>query len=108
MKDGTVPLRPDDLVRLRVPADLQLTPDGSRLAFVLESLAKDKDEARACSAVHMTNVDTGHVTLFAGNDATATHSPRWSSNGRWLAVISNRANAHEEQLYVLDMRGGEA
>jgi len=98
----------EDLLSPHLPLDPQLSPDGTRIAFVMSDIGKIDKDHNLRHSVHMLDLQTGEERLFAGTETTATHSPRWSPDGNWLALISNRAKDDEYQLYLLDTRGGEA
>jgi dipeptidyl aminopeptidase/acylaminoacyl peptidase len=116
--------RPEDLLDLRVPMNLRISPDGAQVAFVVRSAAPARDGYR--HALWLVAADGSaparQLTLGRKNDTT----PRWSPDGRTLAFISDRsavltaggggdrpgrAEAPKEggaQVWLLPMDGGEA
>jgi len=96
------PLTPETLLALRHLSDLEFSPDGSRVAFVVTEPPKGDQRPR-------------HIWLFepaTGSFRQLTYSekteslPKWSPDGKSLAFLSNReAN---QQIYLLAMTGGEA
>ena len=96
------PLTPETLLALRRLSDLEFSPDGSRVAFVVTEPPKGDQHPR-------------HIWLFepaTGSFRQLTYSekteslPKWSPDGKSLAFLSNReAN---QQIYLLAMTGGEA
>lgn len=80
---------PQDLEQLRVPTDVRISPDGSRVCFVVKENAPDLSGYR--SALWIVPADGSReprrLTLGASHDA----APRWSPDGRWLAFLSDRA-----------------
>src|SRR5579871_4585477 len=94
-------LTPETSLNIRSISDLQFSPDGTRLAFVVTEPAKGSDRAR-----HVWIYDKrGGVRQFT-NSAKSESSPRWSPDGKQLAFLSNRAE--EQQIYAMRMDGGEA
>ena len=93
-----------DLFSLEVASDPQISPDGSRIAYVRRSGDIMTDRMRPTIWL----IDTGngqHMPLAAG---PGSHSqPRWSPDGRRLAFIST-AEGGTAQLFVRWMESGEA
>jgi dipeptidyl aminopeptidase/acylaminoacyl peptidase len=115
------PPRPEDVYRLRVPMDPRLAPDGSRVAFTLQTVAPAFDGYR--TAIWSVPVDGSsparQLTLGARSDGHARFSP----DGRTLAFLSDRRLHTEEdpkaprepkdredgtQVHLLPLDGGEA
>ena len=113
--------RPDDLTRLRIPTEPRLSPDGTLVAFTVQSVAPGQDGYRR--AIWLVPTDGARparqVTIGAKND----HAPRFSPDGRTLAFLSDRRTAVEEdptaekdpkdredgtQVHLLPLDGGEA
>ena len=113
------PFRPDDLYRLRVATDPRLSPDGTVVAFALQTVAPGKDGYRhAIWAVDVAGGEPRRLTLGARHDTHARYSP----DGRTLAFLSDRRLHVEEepaagdakeredaqQVHLLPLAGGEA
>src|SRR3954454_18304618 len=98
-------LQLDDLYRLPMLSDPRLSPDGSRVAFVVTKADRDKDCNR--SSVWIVAADgraPARQLTFGDNDS----SPRWSPDGRWLAFVSARGEKPKAQVWLLPSDGGEA
>ncbi len=102
----------DDLLSLRWVSDPQLSPDGSRLAFVQTEIARDADVYR--SHLWMLPLAGGPARQFTSGDHRDSH-PRWSPDGRWIAFLSDRGAAKSDQeakkakqIYLIPADGGEA
>src|SRR5579871_324729 len=94
-------LTPETSLNIRSISDLQFSPDGTRLAFVVTEPAKGSDRAR-----HVWIYDKrGGVRQFT-NSAKSESSPRWSPDGKQLAFLSNRAE-DQQQIYIMRADGGE-
>lgn len=106
--DSVVPraLSLDDLLRLKSIGDVQMSPSGSQVAFVLSHGFKPHDEP-AQSRVWLLDLPVGSSRQLTGGPR-ADVAPRWSPDGRRLAFTSDRADKGRAQLYVLDPAGGEA
>ncbi len=89
-------LRPEDALRLKVAAEPDLSPDGRRVAFVLAEADTEKD--RLSTSVWVVAAD-GSSPPRRFTEGPADRSPRFSSDGRWLAYISV-PDEHPEQAHV--------
>jgi dipeptidyl aminopeptidase/acylaminoacyl peptidase len=91
------PLTPEASLNLRSISDLQYSPDGTRLAFVVTEPAKGTGRKHHIW-VH-DKPDTG-VRQFTFSEKSES-APRWSPDGKQLAFLSDRGE--EQQIYL--MRG---
>ena len=99
------PLSFVDGIDLPVVQDPQLSPDGTQVLFVVDR--PDWKANRRVGHVYRIGVDgTGQVQLTAGERGES--SPRWSPDGRRIAVLARRDGDEHDQVYVLDAAGGEA
>ena len=99
------PPRPDDLFRLRIATEPQLSPDGRSVALTLQTVAPGFDGYR--HAIWLVPVDGGaprQLTIGARHD----RQPRFSPDGRTLAFISDRRLLVEEEPTRSRERGGAA
>jgi Tol biopolymer transport system component len=78
--------RPDDHYRLRSVADVQLSPDGSTVAFVERFI---DSERRNRSHVWLLTLADNKSTRLSAEDADDS-SPRWSPDGRAIAFLTGR------------------
>ena len=95
---------PADLTRLRFLTDPAISPDGSRIAFVLTTLSEEKDEY--LSNIWLIDASGGTPRRFTAGPGRDT-APRWSPDGRRLAFLSERDGKKKAQLYVMASDGGE-
>ncbi|BCL80678.1 acylaminoacyl-peptidase [Ktedonobacteria bacterium brp13] len=99
-------LTAEQIVDLAVPIDLQISPDGSQVAYTLNPLSK-KDE-HGTSNIWVAPIDgSSPAQQFTSGD-TKDHRPQWSPDGRHLALLSDRSQRGTAQLYLLPVNGGEA
>jgi dipeptidyl aminopeptidase/acylaminoacyl peptidase len=94
-------LTPEASLNIRSISELQFSPDGSRLAFVVTEPPKGTGRARH---IWVYDKQGGVVRQFTYS-AKGESSPRWSPDGKQLAFLSNRDE--EQQIYVMRADGGE-
>jgi dipeptidyl aminopeptidase/acylaminoacyl peptidase len=99
------PLVPEDLLAFRMAADVQVSPDGRLVAFVLVWMDAAANQQRA--AVWLVPADGSQPARQLTDGGRRDSRPRWSPDGTRLAFLSNRRKEWADDLYVLDMRGGE-
>jgi dipeptidyl aminopeptidase/acylaminoacyl peptidase len=94
-------LTPEASLNIRSIADLQFSPDGRRLAFVVTEPPKSTGRL---SHIWIYDQQGGVVRQFTFS-AKSESSPRWSLDGKLLAFLSNRGE--EQQIYLMRADGGE-
>jgi dipeptidyl aminopeptidase/acylaminoacyl peptidase len=100
--DSRKQLTPEASLNLRSISDLQFSPDGSRVAFVVTEPPKAERRARHIWLYEAKSNGLRQVTFSAKDES----SPRWSPDGKQLAFLSNRAD--QQQIYTMRMDGGDA
>lgn len=113
----TRPLTAEDLYHIKIAADPQITPDGSRVAYVVAEMDRETYEYR--HVIWVIPTQGGEPRRFtAGPNDT---QPRWSPDGRALAFVrapvgdvkpkdtaERDRGVGNPQLWVLPADGGEA
>jgi dipeptidyl aminopeptidase/acylaminoacyl peptidase len=103
-RDGARTFSPADLVRLDRISDPQLSPDGTKLAYVLRETDMDANRGRTdvwlldLKAKDATPV---RLTRHEANDS----SPRWAPAGDALYFLSTRSGG--SQVWRITLGGGE-
>ena len=75
-----------DVFELEIAADPQISPDGSQVAYVRQSMDIMTDRLRSNIWVVGTN-GRGHRPLLSGTDSYS--SPRWSPEGDRLVYVAS-------------------
>ena len=100
---ATRPMTIDDLYRLRRVSDPDVSPDGSRIAYVLSSV--DLDANKVTSQIWIVSTEGGPPRRLT-NSLKKDRHPRFSPDGKRLLFESDRGG--ETQLWIIDIDGGEA
>lgn len=101
----------DDLWALNEIGTIALSPDGRRIAYIVHSDDKAKNETH--SAVWLLHLDEGGTAIGAPRQLTSgvkhDSGPAWSPDSRRLLFLSDREGGAEgNQLWLIDTDGGEA
>jgi dipeptidyl aminopeptidase/acylaminoacyl peptidase len=111
---GDRPWTSDDILGLKVVSDPQVSPDGRLVVYVVESLNGEKDAYQ--TDVWLVAAVGGEARALASSPV-GDDTPRWSPDGRWVALLSERprpgAKADEagdakRQIWLIRPDGGEA
>ena len=101
-------IQPEDVVALKLVTEVQISPDGERIAYVLR---KPRDEGEKPGGyryeIWLTDrkgTENRRLTLEGVN----SRSPRWSPDGTLLYFLSRREPETHTQVYALPLKGGEA
>ncbi len=103
------PIKIEDLYRLKMVSDPQISPADNRIAFVVEAMNKaDKTYYQNLFIIDSNGKNQRKLTHGKRHDRL----PRWSPDGKQLAFISKRdtgyGKAPSDQVWLLPMDGGEA
>lgn len=113
--------QPADLYRLKVATDARLSPDGRRVAFIVQTANRRRDGYRR--SVWLVAADGSSPARQATIGARNDHHPRFSPDGSALAFLSDRRLAVDDepdrpteakeredasQIHLLPLDGGEA
>jgi dipeptidyl aminopeptidase/acylaminoacyl peptidase len=99
----------DDVWSFDSIGNIALSPDGKRVAFVVQTLDKEKDERH--SAIWLFSLDehgqaSGEPRQLTGGTKQDSN-PAWSPDSRHLLFLSDR-EGDRNQLWLIDTDGGEA
>ena len=94
----------DDLHNIRLVADPNISPDGTRVAYVVTTVDREINGYR--SAIWMTGTSADSETFQFTSGTAKDANPRWSPDGSHLAFLSTRKDGN--QVYVMPADGGEA
>lgn len=95
-------LLPTDLSAIKDVSDAQISPGGSKIAYVVSEAAPDR--SRTVSRLWIVPTSGGESKRLTTGDANES-TPRWSSDGKWIAFYSNRDQ--RDGLWIVPAEGGE-
>ncbi len=94
----------DDLYRLRLASDPQISPDGERVAFVVTTTDREADENR--SNIWVARAGSAEPEQITRGDKDSY--PRWSPDGKFLSLLRPGTEGEAPQVWLLPLEGGEA
>ena len=100
------PVKPRDLRKFTFISDPQMSPDGSKVAYVHTTIDYDKNDYVKHIWLH--DVSSGRDTQFTSGIGKDSY-PRWSPSGNKLLFLSSgREPDSKTELYIINVSGGEA
>src|SRR5215510_12872838 len=91
------PMTFDDLTAIKRIGDAQISPDGSRVAYVVTEVDKNLNRGNRSVLVVPTSGGMSQQLIISDKN---DYSPRWSPDGKWIAYLSTRRGA--PQIFVAD------
>lgn len=95
----------DVAVAATVLADIQISPDGSQVAYV--TTAASVEGEAPTSAIWLVSAEGGASRRLTTSEVV-DGAPRWSPDGSAIAFLSDRLKRGVTQVYVITLSGGEA
>ncbi|WP_419999717.1 serine hydrolase [Streptomyces boninensis] len=92
----------DDLYAIALPEQPALSPDGTRIVYVLRTADREHDRTERA----LWTVPTGGGAARRLTRGPADTSPAWSPDGRWVAFVRGGGDG-PAQLWLLPADGGE-
>ncbi len=96
------PFSIEALYKIKNVSDVQLSPDGRKVAFVVTSYNLKKGTSN--SDIYLMNLD-GSKQIRMTNNAAHDYHPRWSPDGQNILFVSDREEG--AQAWILPVNGGE-
>ena len=102
-EDAGHPFSVHDMIAMERLAGPQPSPDGSQVVFTRR--VYDAESNKNYTNLWIVAIDGGEPRRLTSAHAADT-SPRWSSDGRTIAFVSDRGGS--SQIWTIDPSGGEA
>lgn len=103
------PAEPADLLRLQDVSSPDISPDGTSIAYVVETT--DTAEDKSSTHIWAVNWDGSASRQLTSRDGESESSPLYSPDGSQLAFLSSRGEDGDDaltRLWLLPLGGGEA
>ncbi|HLY26336.1 MAG TPA: S9 family peptidase [Aggregatilineales bacterium] len=101
-----IPIKPGTMLSVRYASDINLSPDGTHAAFVIQEFVSDKPKERA--RIWLVDTTGGEPKPFSKGPKEDT-CPRWSPDSQQLAFTSlGEGEKDKAQLHLISAQGGEA
>ncbi|UCG91978.1 MAG: S9 family peptidase [candidate division WOR-3 bacterium] len=100
MKRKTVDI--PDLYKMRFLREIALSPDGKKVAYIVEWM--DKKQNKYFSNLYVVTDDGKRHHFIRGNKDVK--NPHWSPNGRYISFILNEKD--KQNIWMIPADGGEA
>lgn len=96
-------LQPEDYFEFQFISTPEISPDGTKIAFVRSTVSEDKRSRESSIWMVATSADEKPRQFTSG---TNDRSPQWSPDGKHLAFISGRDGS--SKIWQIPVDGGEA
>ncbi len=93
----------EEVISLKVPSGVQLSPDGRHIAFQIRG--SEWDNNRYDTEIYVSR-DGQEPYALTNNPGGSSNSPQWSPDGKWLAYLA--AFDGKTQVHVMPASGGAA
>ena len=103
-------ITPEDYLSFKFLGDPHISPDGKVVAYVLTTIDQKKNKRE--SSVWVVPADGSSAPRRLSAEGFSSNSPRWSPDGKTLAILSARASeasageTPKSQIYLLSIAGG--
>ena len=91
---------PLETLKYRLVSDVQVSPDGRTVAYVVRVSIMEADKSEYRTQIWLSS----RQATFSDQSSSR---PRWSPDGKWLALLSKRSDRNAN-IWLLPTAGGEA
>src|SRR5687767_1420170 len=104
---------PETALRVKRVQSVRVSPDGTRVAYVVGAAIVDGEKSEWLSHVHVARADGSDAFALTAGDKSST-APAWSPDGKWIAFLSGRGPKDKDgkdpkpNVWRIRVDGGEA
>jgi len=98
----------EDVFALEGIGDVEISPDGSLVAFVVCRHYTEGEHKLPASSIWLAPTDGSAAARQFTSGPSSDTRPRWRPDGNALAFLSDRAQDGITQIYTISVEGGEA
>jgi dipeptidyl aminopeptidase/acylaminoacyl peptidase len=102
-------LTPHRVATLRAVTDVQIAPDGARIAYVrgVPRTPGEGEDGPSWAELHVIDRKSGASVPFVTGEVNVSNV-RWTPDGKALSFLAKRGSDKTKSLYVIPVDGGEA
>ncbi len=99
---------PDDVAKIRIVTQVAMSPDGTRIAYLLSVPRKPWDQANGASWSELHVVDQSGATRPFITGEVNVSAIEWTPDGASIAYLAKRGDDKETALWTIPADGGES
>ena len=99
----------EDAARMRVVTQVEISPDGERIAYVLSvpRIPFEDEDGPAWSQLHVVGPEPGSSRAYVGGEVNVSRIA-WTPDGESISFLAKRDGDDHTSLYVIPLAGGES